>query len=436
MERFLRVTRDEFTAVLRGHRRSAARASNRPARCDLSAGIETDPRARTITIHLTRPDRDFLHKLTLPFAYVVPSDTPRRLTGDHAPPGTGPYRFAAWNVDRGGTLVRNPYFRLLVAPRPSVGLRRPHRGRCAPRPRHRGEIADVQRGTADLAVLADPFVALRPARAPRALTARSPGQLHSAPTAVTDWMFLNVRRPPVRRPPRAPRAQLCDRPRAHRRARRRPRDRRPDVPDRARPAFLLTSRTARTPPHASGRAGGRRPTSTRARRLVAQSGRAGARVVVWVPASERADRALLRGAARRSRLPRIAARARQSTSTSGHLGDPRTRAQIGFFGWSARLRQPLDLHLSRPSRARARRSGAHNISQFCDRRLQRQVDGALAAAGRAGRRGMGRGRPPRRRPGARRPADEPPLRRVRLQRVGNVQHHLQWFTLLDQLWVR
>ena len=110
MERFLQITRHLFTpwfAAIVG----APRCVNRRARCDLSRGIETDPRARTITIHLTRPDGDLLHKLTQPFAFVVPSDTPRRLTGDHAPPGTGPYRFASWNVNRGGTLVRNPYFR-------------------------------------------------------------------------------------------------------------------------------------------------------------------------------------------------------------------------------------------------------------------------------------------------------------------------------------
>ena len=81
------------------------------ARCDLSAGIETDEHARTITVHLTRPDADFLHKLTYQFAYVVPASTPARRLGDRPPPGTGPYRVAAWNSRSGGVLVRNPSFR-------------------------------------------------------------------------------------------------------------------------------------------------------------------------------------------------------------------------------------------------------------------------------------------------------------------------------------
>jgi YVTN family beta-propeller protein len=91
MERFLQVTRDTFPPFYAGIV-GAEQCMAQPARCDLSAGIETDQRARTITVHLTRPDAEFLHKLTSPFAYVVPADTPLRRTGDHPPPGTGPYR--------------------------------------------------------------------------------------------------------------------------------------------------------------------------------------------------------------------------------------------------------------------------------------------------------------------------------------------------------
>ena len=67
----------------------ARQCANRPARCDLSRGIETDSRARTITIHLTRPDGDFLHKLTQPFASscVRYSARPPSITHHR----TGPY---------------------------------------------------------------------------------------------------------------------------------------------------------------------------------------------------------------------------------------------------------------------------------------------------------------------------------------------------------
>ena len=46
-------------------------------RCDLSRGIETNVPARTITINLSRPDGDLLHKLTMHFASVVPAGQPR-----------------------------------------------------------------------------------------------------------------------------------------------------------------------------------------------------------------------------------------------------------------------------------------------------------------------------------------------------------------------
>ena len=64
MERFLRVSRGEFGDYYGGIV-GADRCMHRPARCDLSAGIETDASARTIAVHLTRPDEEFLHKLTL-----------------------------------------------------------------------------------------------------------------------------------------------------------------------------------------------------------------------------------------------------------------------------------------------------------------------------------------------------------------------------------
>ena len=80
-------------------------------RCDLARGIETDAPARTVTIHLTRPDADFLHKLATTFGYVVPAGSARRTSTGRTPPGTGPYRVAAWDARRGGTLVRNRYFR-------------------------------------------------------------------------------------------------------------------------------------------------------------------------------------------------------------------------------------------------------------------------------------------------------------------------------------
>ena len=43
--------------------------------CDLSQGVVADDNAYTLTIHLTASDPEFLDKLALPFAYVVPGNT-------------------------------------------------------------------------------------------------------------------------------------------------------------------------------------------------------------------------------------------------------------------------------------------------------------------------------------------------------------------------
>src|SRR5262249_9206140 len=66
-----------------------------PARCDLSRGIVTDDAARTVVFRLTRPDPDFLYKLTeYAFSAPVPPGTPNRDLGLRQAPGTGPYRVA------------------------------------------------------------------------------------------------------------------------------------------------------------------------------------------------------------------------------------------------------------------------------------------------------------------------------------------------------
>src|SRR4029079_17569847 len=110
MERYLRTTGKAFPPYY-SRIPGVSACMRRPAHCDLSHGIESDPGTGTITIHLTAPDAELLDKLTMPFAYVVPPGTPAHRSLNLAPPGTGPYRFAAWDSGRGGRLVRNPRFR-------------------------------------------------------------------------------------------------------------------------------------------------------------------------------------------------------------------------------------------------------------------------------------------------------------------------------------
>jgi peptide/nickel transport system substrate-binding protein len=399
------------------------------ARCDLSRGIETDSPARTITIHLTRRDADFLHKLTMPFAFVVPAGSPTRGSTGRTPPGTGPYRVAAWDAKRGGTLSRNRNFRAGPArsrgdgfvDRIEVGV---HDKRTIER-----RIAAVQRGAADLAVLADPFGTLVSQDRLRAMLARSPGQVHSKPAPNTDWIFFNTERRPFDavRVRRAVNLAI----------------------DRDRVVALSGGREAGQPtcqvlplgfpgydpycPHTAP------PTTTgkwtapdmqRARQLVAASGRAGDHVIVRVPEF-------------REPVGRYYARLlddlgfRTTVRVLSFLDDdtwvPAVRAQTGFVGWGADYVAPSTF--VKTAFACAAR-GTYNLSLLCDKTLERQIARAVAT-------------PPEDAAEAWATADHhltdlaavAPLtsRRTAVlvsKRVGNVKRHPQWSTLLDQMWVR
>jgi peptide/nickel transport system substrate-binding protein len=83
----------------------------KPKSCDLSSGVVADDANYTLAIHLTAADSEFLDKLALPFAFVVPSDTSRKITGNKVPPGTGAYMWKSYNPNTAAVLVRNPYFK-------------------------------------------------------------------------------------------------------------------------------------------------------------------------------------------------------------------------------------------------------------------------------------------------------------------------------------
>jgi YVTN family beta-propeller protein len=78
--------------------------------CDLSRGIVANDRADTVTFHLSRPDPDFLYKLTLTYADVLPASTPSREARTPLP-ATGPYMIARYAPGYELRLVRNPRFR-------------------------------------------------------------------------------------------------------------------------------------------------------------------------------------------------------------------------------------------------------------------------------------------------------------------------------------
>jgi peptide/nickel transport system substrate-binding protein len=80
-----------------------------PKTCSLAKGVVANDAANTVTFHLTRGDPEFLDKLAVPFAFILPTGTSNKEV-QVPPPGTGPYYFAQYNPTKQIRLVRNKYF--------------------------------------------------------------------------------------------------------------------------------------------------------------------------------------------------------------------------------------------------------------------------------------------------------------------------------------
>jgi YVTN family beta-propeller protein len=430
MERFLQGTRDlpegdsfpPFFEQIVGARRCMA--GRQP--CDLARGIETDEQARTVTVHLTGPDADFLPKLAMSYAFVVPADSPRRATTGRTPPGTGPYRVATWDARRGGTLARNAYFTPTPARPFGPGFADRIEVRPYLEPATERALAAVRRGAADVAVVANPFNTPLSGARIRALAAQSPGQLQSRPAQTVEWMFMKMQRRPFD-DDRVRRALnfAVDR------------DRVVDLsggPEVAQPTCQLL------PPGFAGYApycpftanpkagqGWNGPDMQHARRLVAASGRAGERVLLHMP-SYRAGLAHYYA----KLLDRLGFRTtlRIQSFVDYDVYRPGSRATTGAAGWGGDYLAPSTF-----IEPNFRCGSAQNLSSMCDRALDRRMTRALAAP-----------RPDTavwsalERRVVNLAATVPLVNRRSVvlvsKRAGNVKSHVLFFTLLDQMWVR
>jgi peptide/nickel transport system substrate-binding protein len=79
-----------------------------PASCDLSKGITVN--GDTVTFHLTTGDPEFLDKLAVPFAFILPASTPAKNV-NIPPPGTGPYKWVQYSPSKQMKVVRNTFFK-------------------------------------------------------------------------------------------------------------------------------------------------------------------------------------------------------------------------------------------------------------------------------------------------------------------------------------
>ena len=416
-----------FDAVI-----GARQCISAPRDCDLSRGVVTDERSRTITLRLTRPDPDLLHKLANPVAFVAqldPAPQPGRL-----PPGTGPYSIVRFGRTTGAELVRNPHFRVWSQDARPDGLADRIRITTVEDPG--ATVPAVERGAADVVTLADPFGPYLPPAEIQRLANRYPDRLRTHATPALDFMWMNVRTAPfddvrVRRAlnyavDRRAIAELEGGETLARAA--------CDFIAPGHPGYAPSCRYTRDATRAGVWSA---PDLERARALVARSGTAGTRVTVWVPEEKRRI-----GRYFVSLLKRLGYRS--GLRVPGQYGDYRTlvadsraRAQIGIEGWAADLPRPADF--TTPflcARFIPRSIDNGNLGGFCDRVFERRIAAARAAQGHAA---DARWQAVYRRLAESAPAVALVNRRRAVfvsRRIGNYQHHPLFGVLLDQLWIR
>jgi YVTN family beta-propeller protein len=152
-------------------------------KCDLSHGILVDDQAGTVTFKLAAPDPDFLYKLALPLAAILPAGTSSRVPV----PATGPYEIAVYKKNRFIRLVSNPSFHVWSRAAQPEGVPDVIELRTGGTPD--SGFRAVERGRADWT----PEIPMGQVQSARI---QFPAQLHVTPSTSTFILSLNTRRPP------------------------------------------------------------------------------------------------------------------------------------------------------------------------------------------------------------------------------------------------
>jgi len=413
-----------------------ARCVKRPKRCDLSHGIVADDVAKAVTFHLIAPDPEFLYKLALPFAYVVPAGTKPRDVGTNPLPATGPYVIASYRLKQVLRLGRNPYFHEWSKAAQPDGYPDKIVFKIGGTPDE--AMNDVIRGKAD--ALSTSQSETPPSEGLLAATkTRYASQVHTNPQLATVALFLNTRLAPFDRlDVRKALNYAADRAAAVKVA---------GGPDVAQTTCQILPPhfpgyqpycpyTAGTPTQGSWVA----PDLARARALIASSGTRGMKITVWSWADlggfgPYAVKLL------RSLGYRASMKVRGGDGYFAAIGDSRTKAQIGTYEWISDYPAAsgfFNVILSCASFL-PNDPGNSNAAEFCDPRLDRQIGQALteqatnpdAARGlweRVDRKTVDQA------PWV--PLVNPKAVDVLSRRVGNYQSSPPLGMLIDQLWVR
>lgn len=152
------------------------------------SGIEVDDATREVAIHLARPRAQFLYELAIPFAGVVPADTPAKNQTDHPPPGAGRYRFVDVDPPHTYSLVRNERFSKGLE---GTAVDAGHLDRIDAIVQNESNSAtEIARGKLDF------MVDNPPADRIAEISARYRDRYRQFPTNSTFYFFLNTEAPP------------------------------------------------------------------------------------------------------------------------------------------------------------------------------------------------------------------------------------------------
>lgn len=396
----------------------------RPARCDLSGGIVADAAAGTVTIRLTRPDPNMLHYLALPFAHAVARSAPATEVTTQGLPATGPYVVASHRPGRELRLVRNPKFReWSKAARPD-GY--PDEIVLTAAGGEQAAVTGVEQGRFDLTLsdLLSPEVLDR-------LSVQYPERLRSDPMVATLFVALNTTVPPfdsldARRAVAyaLDRAALVEMLGAAQYAQTTCQILPPNFPSYE--AYCPFTRD----PEEGG--SWRAPDLEEARRLVAKSGTAGARVVVRTQGTFSEQAKHVAGVLRQLGYRATVRETSAEQWLADAYGPDTTKVQVGLTGWAIDYMAPSSFF-------EQLRCGTIDPARYCNPAIDRQIDEALAlqatdpvAADRLWAqidRSLTDQAPWI-------PYATPRVTRFTSSRLGNFQHHPVWHSLLDQMWVQ